>query len=195
MECEMKLKQLLLIAALVMPFSVGAATFDVTGDFSGSDFSFGPSDVELSGDWSFTFDDTASLTGISLSTLSVTPTGDVNLTGTTFDTSNVFAEVSLNSLSGNISNITIYGQNAGTGQSGGIDDLYVVYMFNGSLHQVGYTDSDTNFALSAVDSGSFVATEVSAVPLPAALWLFGPALLGFMGFRRKAVNTVNVVAA
>jgi len=24
------------------------------------------------------------------------------------------------------------------------------------------------------------------VPLPAALWLFGPALLGFMGFRRKA---------
>jgi len=25
----------------------------------------------------------------------------------------------------------------------------------------------------------------SAVPLPAALWLFGPALLGFMGFRKK----------
>lgn len=27
---------------------------------------------------------------------------------------------------------------------------------------------------------------VSAIPLPAALWLFTPALLGFMGFRRKA---------
>jgi len=26
---------------------------------------------------------------------------------------------------------------------------------------------------------------ISAVPLPAALWLFGPALLGFIGFRRK----------
>jgi len=28
-------------------------------------------------------------------------------------------------------------------------------------------------------------TNTSAVPLPAALWLFGPALLGFMGFRKK----------
>ena len=28
-------------------------------------------------------------------------------------------------------------------------------------------------------------TTVSNVPLPAALWLFAPALLGFMGFRRK----------
>jgi len=34
--------------------------------------------------------------------------------------------------------------------------------------------------------------EVSAVPLPAALWLFGPALLGFIGFRRKAVNVEAV---
>lgn len=32
-------------------------------------------------------------------------------------------------------------------------------------------------------------TQVSAVPIPAALWLFGPALLGFIRFRRKAVNT------
>ncbi|MDO8825438.1 hypothetical protein [Methylophaga sp.] len=29
-------------------------------------------------------------------------------------------------------------------------------------------------------------TGISEVPLPAALWLFGPALLGFLGFRRKA---------
>lgn len=36
---------------------------------------------------------------------------------------------------------------------------------------------------------SSVSYEVSAVPLPAALWLFAPALLGFMGFRRRAVNT------
>ncbi len=27
--------------------------------------------------------------------------------------------------------------------------------------------------------------QIPAVPLPAALWLFGPALLGFIGFRRK----------
>ena len=30
-------------------------------------------------------------------------------------------------------------------------------------------------------------TDVSAVPLPAAAWLFGSALMGFMGFRRNAV--------
>jgi len=30
--------------------------------------------------------------------------------------------------------------------------------------------------------------DVSAVPVPAALFLFAPALLGFMGFRRKAVD-------
>jgi len=34
-------------------------------------------------------------------------------------------------------------------------------------------------------SGSIAFNEVSAVPLPAALFMFGPALLGFMGFRRK----------
>ena len=31
---------------------------------------------------------------------------------------------------------------------------------------------------------------VSAVPIPAAAFLFAPALLGFMGLRRKAKNTV-----
>jgi len=184
----MKLKQLLLLAALVMPFSVGAATFDVTGDFSGSGFSVGPNDVELSGNWSFTFDDTAaSLTGISLSTLSVKPTGDVDFTDTTFDTSNVFAEVVLNSYG--ISNIFIYGENLGTLWESGINDLYIQYAWWG-LNQVYYTDSDTYSAGSTVQSGVFIATEaVSAVPLPAAVWLFGPALLGFMGFRRKAVDT------
>lgn len=34
-------------------------------------------------------------------------------------------------------------------------------------------------------SGTIAFNEVSAVPLPAALLMFGPALLGFMGFRRK----------
>jgi len=31
--------------------------------------------------------------------------------------------------------------------------------------------------------------EVSAVPIPAALWLFAPALLGFLGLRRRAQKT------
>jgi len=36
-----------------------------------------------------------------------------------------------------------------------------------------------------VGSGSYHLT-VSAVPIPAALWLFAPALIGLFGFRRKA---------
>jgi len=35
-------------------------------------------------------------------------------------------------------------------------------------------------------SGGNLAANVSAVPIPAALWLFAPALVGFFGFRRKA---------
>jgi hypothetical protein len=34
--------------------------------------------------------------------------------------------------------------------------------------------------------GSFTLTNVSEVPVPAAAFLFGPALLGFLGLRRKA---------
>mgnify|MGYP003384644027 CR=1 FL=1 len=40
-----------------------------------------------------------------------------------------------------------------------------------------------------LDSISFT-PEVSAVPVPAAAFLFAPALLGFMGLRRKAKNSV-----
>jgi len=47
--------------------------------------------------------------------------------------------------------------------------------------------SSTSVALGEV---AFSATEVSAVPLPAAAFLFGPALLGFLGFRRKANTNV-----
>ena len=31
--------------------------------------------------------------------------------------------------------------------------------------------------------------SISAVPVPAALWLFAPALMGFFGLRRKAQKT------
>ncbi len=38
--------------------------------------------------------------------------------------------------------------------------------------------------------GNLDSVSVSAVPLPAAAFLFAPALLGFMGLRRKAKNTI-----
>lgn len=39
------------------------------------------------------------------------------------------------------------------------------------------------------DVSFFAYSDLSAVPVPAAIWLFGPALLGFMRFRRKAKLT------
>jgi len=41
-----------------------------------------------------------------------------------------------------------------------------------------------------VDDLSLNGVSVSAVPIPAAAFLFAPALLGFMGLRRKAKNSV-----
>jgi hypothetical protein len=40
------------------------------------------------------------------------------------------------------------------------------------------------------DTVSFSTLNVSAVPVPAALFMFAPALLGFMGLRRKTGKTV-----
>ena len=40
------------------------------------------------------------------------------------------------------------------------------------------------------DNTGGMSLNVSAVPIPAAAFLFAPALLGFMGLRRKAKNTV-----
>jgi len=43
--------------------------------------------------------------------------------------------------------------------------------------------SDTTFL-------EWTPSNVSAVPVPAAVFLFAPALLGFLGFRRRAKNSV-----
>jgi hypothetical protein len=40
------------------------------------------------------------------------------------------------------------------------------------------------------DAAAIEAARVSAVPVPAALVMFAPALLGFLGFRRKAKNSI-----
>tara|TARA_R110001606_G_scaffold395664_2_gene568400 strand:+ start:13940 stop:14518 length:579 start_codon:yes stop_codon:yes gene_type:complete len=39
-------------------------------------------------------------------------------------------------------------------------------------------------------NGKYCPPEISEVPVPAAAFLFAPALIGFMGLRRKAKNTV-----
>lgn len=49
-----------------------------------------------------------------------------------------------------------------------------------------YFPENPNFGPNHIyDAGYFLYSDVSAVPIPAAAFMFGPALLGFLGFRRK----------
>lgn len=73
--------------------------------------------------------------------------------------------------------------------TGGSSHIWTVFDF-----MVTGTGSDIlEFAALGIDDslgGSLDRVSVSAVPIPAAAFLFAPALLGFMGLRRKAKNSV-----
>lgn len=87
----------------------------------------------------------------------------------------------------------IFGIAAGV-PSAGVDEMGVVTQVGdlilayGSFLNVGNTDF-SQFGLGA-QIATIELTNVSAVPVPAAAFLFAPALLGFMGLRRRAKNTV-----
>jgi len=62
----------------------------------------------------------------------------------------------------------------------GLDSYMISYISNNGLYNVLFDSTLPN------SQASFVYTAgVSAVPVPGALFLFAPALLGFLGFRRK----------
>lgn len=76
----------------------------------------------------------------------------------------------------------VYFTGTSTGQSFPSTDIWAFY-WNRDLSAEQYTSNQ--LAGLAVISG-----DVSAVPIPAAAFMFAPALLGFMGFRRRAKNSV-----
>jgi hypothetical protein len=53
------------------------------------------------------------------------------------------------------------------------------------VSQVGTTGTDLSSAALLTDLGEFSANNVSAVPVPAAAWLFGSALAGLTVIRRR----------
>jgi len=67
-------------------------------------------------------------------------------------------------------------------------DNFASYLFNGQQDATSGTFKiifeNANYQLQDLSHIS-IYTTVSNVPLPAALWLFAPALLGFMGLRKK----------
>lgn len=56
--------------------------------------------------------------------------------------------------------------------------------YNNSVNFI--TDGDAHITISSQD-GYADFGDPSAIPVPAAAWLFGTALLGFAGFRRKSI--------
>jgi len=198
----MKLKQLLLIAALVMPFSVGAATltFDdaataVLNPYSSDGYtlqghysSYGLNEYTKrsffanlnrgAGD----FNDGEDYLAINSASGVVVLTND---TGVLFDV------ISIDLGSGYHSetvDVTLEGFDASGGSI--ISQTFSSLVQLTSFSLIGFTGLD-NLIMTGTNRYSFdnINVAVSAVPLPAAVWLFGPALLGFMGFRRKTMDT------
>jgi hypothetical protein len=65
--------------------------------------------------------------------------------------------------------------------SNGISTYIFSQVWTGSLFGIGAVDYNDEFKISGIG----VSYDVAAVPVPAAAFLFAPALLGFMGLRRK----------
>ena len=77
--------------------------------------------------------------------------------------------------------ITTNGPNVGTCTTGMSDDG-----IGGSpMNSTAFSSFNANFDITSVTVDSFVPTPVAAVPVPAAVWLFGSGLLGLVGIARR----------
>lgn len=94
---------------------------------------------------------------------------------------------------------TVYSGSAG-GPFGGAEEEYIFSWIGidaADAYSLAWLALGSSMSLDeiSIDIGNFAAATViidppSEVPVPAALFMFGPALLGFMGLRRKTKNTV-----
>jgi hypothetical protein len=117
-----------------------------------------------------------------------------------------FWDNSVSAIGGSSSLINISGADVGNWISFDVTDIvnsWIEYDTSGGLNGLAYYGfliealtevraSDNGVLLTAYNSSGFADAafrpylEVTAVPLPAAIWLFGSALFGLIGFRRKA---------
>lgn len=63
-------------------------------------------------------------------------------------------------------------------------DFYVVASMSASAKN-GFVDASNTFTMAFADNTGLTAASVSAVPVPAAVWLFGTGLLGLVGARKR----------
>lgn len=168
-------KTMLFFAALLLSFNVSAASLDLVGAVGNT------GTVGLSSGSTVTAATSTIATGATLFD-SFTLSSDTATTATlslTFNPLSTFTSVSL--VNGGIVGLDItkigsLGILEYTWELAAMTD-YVINIFIGN-------------ALAGSNYDLRVTTGISEVPLPAALWLFAPALIGFLGFRRKASKLV-----
>ncbi len=99
-------------------------------------------------------------------------------------------EISLN----NNSTVLAGGTVANSGSWESLFDVTTdVYNITGDFIFTAILTAGSYFAVDILNATSGILKydlSISAVPVPAALWLFAPALLGFFGLRRQARKTV-----
>ncbi len=174
------------IGGLIAPGSTTTGEFTVSDNGSNNYFSFASmvlpsSDFFIGNDNPFAFNISSLLDG-SISSLSF----DIS---TFFDAGtevNDFASSAGNGLFGIAGGQS--GANQGVDQNGVVSEANSL-AFASFLNAEGVDTERFNFANSSI--ATIELTNVSAVPVPAAAFLFAPALLGFMGLRRKAKSTVT----
>ena len=80
------------------------------------------------------------------------------------------------------------GANLTSAWSGGSILLNVDAGMVGELLQIGFSATATDWSASGVVYDNLNFAEVSAVPVPAAVWLFGSGLIGLVGVARRKAN-------
>ena len=83
---------------------------------------------------------------------------------------------------GSGTSLDFFGSDGTTQSISGIAGIYSLSFLNVSWVKLSMLD------LAGEEYAGWNSMEVSAVPVPAAAWLFGSALLGFFGFSRKKAN-------
>jgi len=152
-------KVMFILVGFLLSFSVSAATLTLTG---GSGMNTAPGETV----------NTVSLGNAGLIEWALTSDEDTTVTVAATFNPDTMATLSIfdssNTLIRSASAISIDGGNTST------------LFFYAALIK------DTLYSLVISEVANLTTATVSAVPIPAALWLFAPALAGLFGFRRKA---------
>ena len=171
-------KTMLFFAAMLFSLNVSAATLSLVGAGTNAGSVGIASGPVVTSSWSANGIGGATINDVFTASSDVATTGTLSLT--------------FNPLIPNRTSVSIFD---------GITTTFLDVVRVGSLGVVEFSwmlEAATNYVINvAIGRGAAgsnydlrLDSGISEVPVPAALWLFAPALLGFLGLRRKAKNAV-----